>query len=138
MVVLGRLFAWRMNGVAEKYSKAPGYADIAKEAIKEMQRQVGVLQADEQGIALRGLMIRHLVLPKGLAGTEEAIRFIAEEISRDTFVNLMSQYRPCYRAMEIPGLDRMVNPKEFNEAISILKKHGIHRGEIQSLPGMMS
>jgi len=124
------------NSVAERYSRAPGYADIAKDAIREMHRQVGVLKTDGKGIAIRGLMIRHLVLPNGLAGTEGAMRFIAEEISRDTFVNLMSQYRPCYRAMEIPELGRMITPGEFREAIDMLKRCGIGRGEIQPFPGM--
>lgn len=112
---------------AMKYSKAKDYPQVAKAAIKEMHRQVGDLIIDERGIALRGLLVRHLVLPEGIAGTGEVVRFIAEEISRDTYINIMDQYYPCYRAFEYPPLDRRITTKEYSEAINMALKAGLRR-----------
>ena len=91
------------NQVAEQYSHAPDYVKVNRAAIQEMHRQVGSLVRDETGVALRGLIIRHLVLPQGLAGSEGIMKFIAEEISKDTAISLMSQYFPARRASEFPG-----------------------------------
>lgn len=114
--------------VAARYSDAPGYFEIAKAALKEMHRQVGDLKI-EGGIARRGLLVRHLVLPGGLAHTEEALRFIAEEISRDTYVNLMAQYYPAYKAWQYPELARRITPEEFREALEFARKLGLaHAG----------
>lgn len=110
-----------------KYSKAADYPSVAKAVIKEMHRQVGDLAMDEQGIALRGLLLRHLVLPGGIAGTREVVRFIAEEISKNTYVNIMDQYYPCYKAYEHPPLDRRITGKEFAEAIALAREAGLTR-----------
>jgi len=79
---------------------------VNHKALLEMHRQVGVLQLDDNGVAQRGLLVRHLVLPEGLAGTAEAMRFLADELSPDTYVNIMDQYYPAFRASEYPPLDR--------------------------------
>lgn len=113
--------------MAMKYSKAKDYPHVAKAAIKEMHRQVGDLIIDDRGIALRGLLVRHLVLPGGIAGTEEIVRFIAEEISKDTYINIMDQYYPCYKAFEHPPLDRRITTKEYTEAIELALKAGLRR-----------
>ncbi len=112
--------------VARRYSLAEDYPDVAKAAIKEMHRQVGDLVIRD-GIALRGLLVRHLVLPEGLAGTEEVVRFIAEEISPNTYLNIMAQYHPCYKAFDYPPLDRRISSREYKEALNAAIKAGIKR-----------
>jgi putative pyruvate formate lyase activating enzyme len=92
-----------------------------------MYRQVGDLQLDDAGVARRGLLIRHLVLPNGLAGTREVMKFIARHISLDSYVNIMSQYRPCGRASEIKGLDSHLQAKEYQLAVEDAKREGITR-----------
>lgn len=113
--------------MALKYSKAKDYPEKAKAAIKEMHRQVGDLIIDEMGIALRGLLVRHLVLPEGIAGTKEIVRFIAEEISENTYINIMDQYYPCYKAFEHPPLDRRITTWEYSEAVKMALKAGLKR-----------
>ena len=113
--------------MALKYSKAKDYPLIVKEVIKKMYRQVGDLIVDNRGIALRGLLVRHLVLPEGIAGTKEVVRFIAEEISKDTYINIMDQYYPCYKAFEHPPLDRRITTKEYSEAIEMAIRAGLKR-----------
>ncbi|MGE5173360.1 MAG: radical SAM protein [Betaproteobacteria bacterium] len=110
-----------------KYSKARDYPSVAKAVIKEMHRQVGDLVMDESGVALRGLLLRHLVLPEGIAGTREVVRFIAEEISKNTYVNIMDQYYPCFKAFEHPPLDRRITREEFREAIELARDAGLKR-----------
>jgi len=110
-----------------RYSHVPDYPKVVKAALKEMHRQVGDLRIDEDGIAWRGLLVRHLVLPGGLAGTAEIVKFIADEISRDTYINIMSQYRPEYRAREHPPLDRPITAREYEEAVRLARKAGLHR-----------
>ncbi len=112
---------------ALKYSKAERYPAVNQAAVKEMHRQVGDLVMDEKGIALRGLLVRHLVLPKGLAGTPEIARFLAEAVSPDTYVNVMDQYRPCYKANELPPLDRRTSRAEYNRALEQAREAGLHR-----------
>lgn len=112
---------------AERLSEAPHYFAIMKRAIKEMHTQVGDLKIDKQGIAQKGLLIRHLVLPQGLAGTRKTMEFIAQEISLSTFVNIMDQYRPCYKAAQYPPLDRSITEQEFQEAIQIARKTSLKR-----------
>ena len=113
--------------VAKKTCDAPDYPEAARKALLEMHRQVGDLVVDKDGIARRGLLIRHLVLPKGLAGTREVMKFIASEISKNSYVNVMAQYRPCGRASEIKELSRHVNETEFGEAMEIARQEGILR-----------
>ncbi len=110
-----------------RYSKARDYPAVAKAVIKEMHRQVGDLAMDESGIALRGLLLRHLVLPGGIAGTREVVRFIAQEISKNTYVNIMDQYHPCYRAFDHPPLDRRITREEFAAAIKLAREAGLTR-----------
>ena len=113
---------------ASRYSNAPDYFDRCKEAVKEMHRQVGDLKLDGRGIAVKGLLIRHLVLPNGLAGSASVLKFIAAEISKDTYVNIMAQYRPMYRAYEYEELNRVLKMSEYREVIAIARKYGLHRG----------
>jgi putative pyruvate formate lyase activating enzyme len=110
-----------------KYSKVPDYPETARTAIKEMHRQTGDLVINKQGLAVRGLLVRHLVLPGGLAGTGEVMRFLATDISRDTYVNIMDQYRPCWKAIKYPPLDRRITKEEFEDAVEAAKKAGLHR-----------
>ncbi len=113
--------------IARRHSKIGNYSAINQAAVLEMHRQVGDLALDERGIALRGLLVRHLVLPGDLAGTEQVIRFLAEEISRDTYLNLMDQYRPAFKAQKYPPLDRPLRRDEYAEAVAIAKRHGLRR-----------
>lgn len=112
--------------VARRFSFAEDYPDVAKQALKEMHRQVGDLII-EDGIAIRGLLVRHLVLPEGLAGTEEVVRFLAQEISRNTYLNIMAQYHPCYEAFEHPSLNRRITSREYRRALDLAIKAGIKR-----------
>jgi putative pyruvate formate lyase activating enzyme len=120
-------FKYSQGEIAEKYSQAPDYPHIAKQAIKEMFRQVGDLQIDEQGVALRGLLVRHLVLPEGLAGTKDTMQFLAKEISQNTYVNIMDQYHPCGNIPHDSPLRRRVTQQEYEESIAIAKEEGITR-----------
>jgi len=119
-------FKYGDSGVAEKFSAAPRYFEAACEALKEMHRQVGDLVV-EDGVAVRGLIVRHLVLPHGLAGTERVLRFIAEEISRDTYVNIMAQYYPTWRAHRYSELSRRITATEYREALELARKLGLRR-----------
>ena len=113
--------------VAERSCQAADYPEVARKAVKEMHRQVGDLQLDEQGIAYRGLLIRHLVLPGELAGTRSVMRYIAQQVSPNTYVNIMSQYRPCGRAAEVQGLGRNLKSDEYHWAVQAAKDEGITR-----------
>jgi putative pyruvate formate lyase activating enzyme len=113
--------------VAERACQAKDYPEIARNALREMHRQVGDLKIDKNGIAQKGLLIRHLVLPGGLAGTREIMRFIASEISTNSYVNIMSQYRPCGRAAEIKGLNTHLSPVDFQTALREAAAEGITR-----------
>jgi putative pyruvate formate lyase activating enzyme len=113
--------------VAKHYSKAEDYPVVAKAAIKEMYRQVGDLVIDEKGVAQQGLLVRHLVLPEGLAGTEKIVNFLVENISPDTYTNIMAQYYPCYKAQEHPPLDRRLTREEYRKAIKAAKDAGLKR-----------
>ncbi len=112
---------------AETFCRAKDYREVACMALKEMHAQVGDLHMDPQGIARRGLLVRHLVMPGGLAGTENVMRFLAREISRNTYVNLMDQYRPCYRAKDDPRINRRIKQAEYEEALEAAREAGIHR-----------
>ena len=112
---------------AHKCSKVKNYPAVNQAAVKEMHRQVGDLVLDENGIALRGLLVRHLVLPEELAGTDEIARFLVEEVSRDTYINVMDQYRPCYKAAELPPLDRPIARAEYEQAVQQSREAGLHR-----------
>jgi putative pyruvate formate lyase activating enzyme len=115
------------SAIAHRYSHVRNYWEVNQAAVGEMHRQVGDLQRDQNGLAIRGLLIRHLVLPNGLAGTEKVLEFIAREISTNTYLNLMDQYYPCYRAGEIPELSRPVSTAEYKEALIIARRLGLTR-----------
>jgi putative pyruvate formate lyase activating enzyme len=113
--------------LARKYSKVRNYVEVNRAAVSEMHRQVGDLVLDRDGIARRGLLVRHLVLPGGIAGTERVLAFLAEEVSRDTYVNLMGQYGPCYRADEYPEIDRPITTEEYRDALAAAQRFGLTR-----------
>lgn len=113
--------------VAQQACDAPDYPEVARQALLEMHRQVGDLELDERGIARRGLLVRHLVMPGGLAGTAQIMRFIAREVSPQTYVNVMSQYRPCGRAHEVPGLGAALSADEYRRAVRETIAEGITR-----------
>ena len=112
---------------AERYCHAPDYPEKARTAIKEMHRQVGDLVIDDRGIAQRGLLIRHLVMPNNIAGTKEIMQFIATELSPNTYVNVMDQYRPCGKAYEDEFINRRLTGQEFRSATQAAKKAGLTR-----------
>jgi putative pyruvate formate lyase activating enzyme len=112
---------------SEKFCKAPNYRKIATAAIKEMHRQVGDLLIDEAGIAEKGLLVRHLVMPNDVSNTKEVMTFLADKISEDTYVNVMDQYHPCGKATLDPAINRRLTRKEYVEAIRLTKEAGLHR-----------
>lgn len=120
-------FKYGRNQNSSRYSEAPEYFTKAKEVIKEMHKQVGDLKVRD-GIAKRGLLIRHLVLPNNIAGSEKVLQFIAQQISTDSYVNIMDQYRPSYRADEYQELARHPTREEFIQIIETAKNLGLYRG----------
>jgi putative pyruvate formate lyase activating enzyme len=120
-------FKYADAAVAEKYSAgARDYPEVARAAIMEMQRQVGNLVVDEEGIALRGLMIRHLVLPNNLAGTDKFVRFVVQKLGPATYVNIMDQYRPEYNARRYPELSRRITAEEYAQALAWARQAGLN------------
>ena len=113
--------------VGERYSGVPDYPRVNQEAVLEMHRQVGDLILDSSGIARRGLLIRHLVLPGDKAGSSAILRFIAEEISKDTYLNIMDQYRPAYQACQYPDLNRRITRSEYQAVIRDAEEWGFGR-----------
>lgn len=113
--------------IARKYSNVSNYPQVNRTAIKEMHRQVGDLQLTENGLAIRGLLVRHLVLPNRLAGSESTLRFLAEEISPHTYINLMDQYHPAYKARMTPELKRGITSEEYEEAVAAAQQLGLYR-----------
>jgi putative pyruvate formate lyase activating enzyme len=99
-----------------------------------MHRQVGDLRLDERGRAVRGLLVRHLVMPDGLAGTQQIMRFLADEISRNTYVNIMDQYRPCGGIKEFKELQRRITPGEYEEARAAARDAGLNRLDSRERP----
>jgi putative pyruvate formate lyase activating enzyme len=116
---------------AMRYSVAPHYVAVNQAAIKEMYRQVRNLVVDEQGIATRGLIVRHLVLPGGLSRTDGVMKFLAENISKDVYISLMSQYFPAYKTAEFPYVNRGINEQEYDKAYDIKMKYGLRNGWVQ-------
>lgn len=110
-----------------RYLKAKDYAEVTRRAIREMHRQVGLLELDERGLATRGVLVRHLVMPGLLDETREIFRFLAQEISPDTYVNVMAQYRPEYRAAEYPEIARRPTAREMDEARRLFFEAGLRR-----------
>jgi putative pyruvate formate lyase activating enzyme len=120
-------FKFTDEDAAERFSSAPRYPTVARAAIREMHRQVGDLVADEHGVARRGLILRHLVMPGRLSDTREIMRFIAQDISPDTYVNVMGQYRPAHLADKYPQLNRPLSGSEYREALKIAHDEGLRR-----------
>jgi putative pyruvate formate lyase activating enzyme len=113
--------------VSKRLADTADYPDVVQAAVKEMHRQVGDLQISDKGIATRGLLVRHLVMPDDLAGTREVMQFLAEEISTNTYVNVMNQYRPCGRAFEQTDINRSVTRQEYAQAVETAREAGITR-----------
>jgi putative pyruvate formate lyase activating enzyme len=113
--------------VARRASRVLNYPEANRRAVREMHRQVGDLQIDGDGLAVRGLLVRHLILPGGLAGTPAIVRFLAEEISPNTYLNLMDQYRPAFRAREYPPLNRRPTIMELDQAVEAARAAGLWR-----------
>jgi len=113
--------------ISRQLCDAPDYPERARMAVREMYRQVGDLHINGLGIAERGLLVRHLVMPHKLAGTGEIMRFIASEISVNTYVNIMPQYRPCGKAFTIEKIARSITGEEYSEALDIARKEGVTR-----------
>jgi putative pyruvate formate lyase activating enzyme len=121
-------FKYMDGAVAERFSRgARDYPQAAAAAIAEMHRQTGNLVVDENRIALRGLMIRHLVLPDNLAGTDRFVRWVAGKLGPETYVNIMSQYRPEHRASRYKELSRRVKQQEFHEALAWAREAGLRQ-----------
>jgi putative pyruvate formate lyase activating enzyme len=121
------------DGDAQETSSAPGYVDINRQAVLEMFRQTGQLQIDDNGIAQRGLIIRHLVLPEGKAGSSATLRWIADNIGKETHIALMSQYFPAGEAAHIAGINRPLTQEEYDAASANLAEYGLENGWVQEL-----
>lgn len=119
------------DALAERFSGVRGYSAVNRAAVREMHRQVGDLVIDEHGLARRGLLVRHLVLPGGLAGTAVIAQFLVEEVSRATYINVMAQYHPAYRARECSAatapLQRRITPEEYRAAVAAVRAAGLWR-----------
>ncbi|MFQ5894832.1 MAG: radical SAM protein [Nitrospinota bacterium] len=113
--------------VAKRLLKAEDYPEAARRVLREMHRQVGPLRVDERGVARRGVLVRHLVMPNGTSGTREVMRFLAEGLSPDTYVNIMDQYRPAHKACKYPEIARMPERRELREAYDLAREAGLWR-----------
>jgi putative pyruvate formate lyase activating enzyme len=120
-------FKYTSPEVSDLYSLAPDYPEKTKLALQEMHRQVGDLKINDQGIALRGLLVRHLVLPLDLSGTSEAMRFLASKISKNTYVNIMAQYHPCGEIPPGSPMARRITKDEYSKAVRDARAEGITR-----------
>ena len=112
---------------ADRFCKAPDYSNVVVAAIREMHRQVGDLVMDDSGIAVKGLLVRHLVMPNDVANTKDIMAFLAEKISKDTYVNVMNQYHPCGKAVGDPAINRRITRSEYMTALRFAKEAGLHR-----------
>lgn len=114
------------NEIGQKYSGVSDYWDVVKKAVAEMHRQVGDLVINQRGLAEKGLLIRHLVLPNDLAGTKKVMKFIAS-LSKDSYVNIMDQYYPYFKAEQFSSLNRRITDEEYQHAVEVAKNYGLHR-----------
>jgi len=121
------------NKWGRRFSGAPDYVERAREAIKEMQRQVGDLVVDENNIAQKGLIVRHLILPNGIAGSRDSLSWLVEEVSPRVTLSLMSQYFPTHRAPQIPLLSRTITQEEYDEVVQLVEELGIENGWLQGM-----
>jgi len=121
---------------AARFSNAPDYVEHNQAALIEMHRQTGIPQFDGKGIILRGVIIRHLVLPHQVSGTERIMEFIAAKLSPESYISLMSQYLPCYKADQHKELSRRITYREYAAAQKIMEKYGLHNGWTQEARGL--
>ncbi|MCR4433488.1 MAG: radical SAM protein [Caldiserica bacterium] len=121
------------NNAGKKFSGVNDYAEVSRTAVREMHRQVGDLKLDKEGIAIKGLLIRHLVLPNGWAGTKATMEFISRELSKETYISLMSQYFPAYKAVQNPQLNRRITKSEYEEAKKAMLQAGLENGWFQEI-----
>ena len=119
--------------LARKFSQAKGYVAHARAAIQEMYRQVGDVVLDEAGLAQRGLIMRHLILPNGLAGSQDSLTWLAREVSPTVAVSIMSQYFPSHRASRVPSLSRTISPSEYSEVVELVDRLGLENGWLQEM-----
>ena len=124
------------NKIAKKLSEVSNYVEINRQCIKEMFRQVGHLKLDENGLVEKGLIIRHLILPNNMAGTEECLKFLHDNLGKEIAISLMAQYTPLYKAMEIPEINRRITQKEYKSAIKIMEELELGNGWYQMLDEM--
>lgn len=124
------------GGNAKRYSRAMDYPRVNCEVVREMYRQVGDLQIGGDGLATRGLLVRHLILPHDLAGTKQIVRFLADEISVNTYLNLMAQYRPAYNASRYPELNRRITADEYDAAVRMAKEAGLTNLDSAFMPAL--
>ena len=118
---------------AREFSQTADYVAWARAAIKEMYRQVGDLVADESGVAQRGLIVRHLILPCDIAGSQDSLTWLAQEVSPTVTVSIMAQYAPLFRAKEIPLLSRTISKSEYQMALDCLEAAGLENGWVQEM-----
>jgi putative pyruvate formate lyase activating enzyme len=116
-------------------SRRPDYVSHNRAALLEMWRQVGPIRTDAEGLAYRGMLVRHMVLPDNLAGSEKCFEFLAREIGPDVWVSLMNQYFPAYKALQVPPLDRKATSDEYESAFEALERLGLHNGFVQECDG---
>jgi len=121
------------NKIAKQFSDTADYVEHAREAIKEMYRQVGNIVTDENGIAQRGLIVRHLILPEKLAGSEESLTWLANEVSPEVNISLMAQYYPVHHAARFPALSSGISEAEYSEVVDLLEELGMENGWIQEM-----
>ncbi|MBN1872213.1 MAG: radical SAM protein [Candidatus Omnitrophica bacterium] len=119
------------NESAKRYSQCSDYVEVNRDAVREMYRQVGRLKVRHDHIAERGIIIRHLILPGGVCGTEEVFRFISEELDKDIHISLMSQYYPAYEARADKAISRHITIKEYEDSLGLLRKYGLDEGWVQ-------
>lgn len=118
---------------SREFSEAPDYPAHARDAIREMYRQVGNLEVDGDGIAVRGVIVRHLILPDGLAGSRQTLKWLASELSPEITVSIMSQYHPAYRARQYPSLARTIRRAEYQEVVDLVNSLGLENGWLQEM-----
>jgi putative pyruvate formate lyase activating enzyme len=124
------------SAVAHRHSKVRKYVEVNQAAVREMYRQVGDLVVDGVGVARRGLLVRHLVLPGGLADTEAVLEFLRQDVSPTVSVNLMPQYRPYFKAHQYPPLDRALTREEFLAAVGAARRSGLRLVDGPTLRGI--
>ena len=122
------------NSYAKKYSNAPKYVDVSREVISEMYSQVGTLETDDLNTGVRGLIVRHLVLPNDISGSFDSLRWLSENVSSDIFLSLMSQYHPCNKASSFKEIDRGVSMTEYQKVLDLVEELGFENGWLQGLP----